>query len=76
MSKTFFAAIQAVLGDQVQVIDRFHVGKQAVDALDDVLRVIQKQREPEEAKERKKLRKRWLKSPDQLHVDAWTARYE
>jgi transposase len=51
MSKTFFAAIKAIFGDQVHVIDRFHVVKQAVDGLDDVLRFIQKQLDPEEAKE-------------------------
>ena len=76
MSKTFFAAIKAVFGDQVHVIDRFHVVQQAVSALDEVLRSVQKQRDPEEAKELKKLRKRWLKSADQLQVDALIARYE
>jgi transposase len=76
MSKTFFAAIKAVLGDQGQVIDRFHVVQQAVSALDEVLRSVQKQLDPEEAKELKKLRTRWLKSADQLQVDALIARYE
>ena len=76
MSKTFFAAIKAVFGDQVQVIDRFHVVQQAVSALDEVLRSVQKQLEPEEAKDLKKLRKRWLKSADQLQVDELIARYE
>jgi transposase len=75
MAKTFFAAIQAVLGDQGPVIDRFHVVKQAVDALDDVLRVIQKQLAPEEAKALKKLRNRWLRSADQRNVDALRSRY-
>src|SRR5712692_888446 len=37
MSKTYFGAIQEVFGDQVQVIDRFHVVQQAVGALDAVL---------------------------------------
>jgi transposase len=76
MSKTFFAAVKAVFGDHVQVIDRFHVVQQAVSALDEVLRSVQKQLDPEEAKALKKLRKRWLKSADQLQVDELIARYE
>ena len=76
MSKTYFAAMQAVFGDRVHVIDRFHVVKQAVDALDEVLRSVQKQLDPDEAKALKKLRKRWLKSADQLNVDALIARDE
>jgi transposase len=76
MSKPFFAAVKAVFGDKVHVIDRFHVVQQAVSALDAVLRSGQKQLEQAEAKELKKLRKRWLKSADQLHVDELIARYE
>ena len=76
MSKPFFAAVKAVFGDHVHVIDRFHVVKQAVDALDEVLRSVQNQLDPEEAKALKKLRKRWLKSADQLQVDELIARYE
>jgi len=76
MSTPFFAAVKAVCGDQVHVIDRFHVVQQAVSALDEVLRSVQKQRDHEEAKELKKLRKRWLKSADQLHVDELIARDE
>jgi transposase len=76
MSKPFFAAVKAVFGDHVHVIDRFHVVQQAVSALDEVLRLVQKQRDPEEAKALKKLRKRWLKSADQLQVDELIARYE
>jgi transposase len=76
MSKTFFAAIKEVLGDKVHVIDRFHLVQQAVEVLDEVLRSVQKQLDPEEAKALKKLRKRWLKSADQLHVDELIARYE
>ena len=76
MSKPFFAAVKAVFGDKVHVIDRFHVVQQAVSALDEVLHSVQKQLEPEEAKALKKLRKRWLKSADQLHVDELIARYE
>ena len=34
MSKTFFAAVKEIFGDRVHVIDRFHVVKQAVEALD------------------------------------------
>ena len=76
MSKTFFAAVKAVFGDHVHVIDRFHVVQQAVSALDEVLRSVQKQLDPEEAKALKKLRKRWWKSADQRQVDALIARYE
>ena len=74
MSKSFFSAIQEVFGDQVQVIDRFHVVQHAVGALDTVLRSVQNQREPDEAKELKKLRRRWLKSANQLNVDELIAR--
>jgi transposase len=76
MSKTYASAIQELFGASVQVIDRFHVVKLAVDALDEVLRCVQKQLEPEEAKTLKKLRRRWLKSANQLDVDALIARYE
>ena len=76
MSKTFFAAIKEVFGDQVQVIDRFHVVQQAVEALDAVLGSVKKQLDKDDAKELKKLRKRWLKSSDQLNVDELIARYE
>jgi transposase len=74
MSKSFYSAIQDVFGDQVQVIDRFPIVKHAVDALDSVLRSVQKQLEPDEAKELKKLRRRWLKSANQLGVDELIAR--
>jgi transposase len=76
MSKPFFSAVKVVFGDKVHVIDRFHVVQQAVSALDEVLRSVQKQLDPEEAKALKKLRKRWLKSADQLQVDELIARYE
>lgn len=76
MSKPFFAAVKAVFGDHVHGIDRFHVVQQAVSALDEVLRSVQKQLDHEEAKALKKLRKRWLKSADQLKVDELIARYE
>jgi len=76
MSKAYAAAVHAVFGAQVQVIDRFHVVQQAVGALDGVLRSVQKQLDPDEAKALKKLRRRWLKSADQLDVDELIARYE
>jgi transposase len=76
MSKTYFAAMQEVFGDRVHVIDRFHVGKQAVDALDEVLRSVQKQLGQDDAQALKKLRKRWLKSAEQRNVDELLARYE
>jgi len=74
MSKAFYASIRQVFGDQVEVIDRFHVVQQAVGALDRVLRSIKTQLAPEEAKELKKLRERWLKLPNQLEVDELLAR--
>jgi len=76
MSKTYCAALQEVFGDRVHVIDRFHVVKQAVEALDEVVRSVQKQLDQDDAKALKKLRKRWLKSADQLNVDELIARYE
>jgi transposase len=76
MSKTYCAAIKAVFGEQVQVIDRFHVVQQAVEALDAVLRSVHKQLDRDDAKALKKLRKRWLKSANQLDVDELIARYE
>jgi hypothetical protein len=76
MSKTYFGALQEVFGDQVQVIDRFHVVQQAVDALYAVLSAVKKQLDTDEAKELKKLRKRWLKSSEQLNVDEIIARYD
>jgi transposase len=74
MSKSFYSAIRQVVGDQVEVIDRFHVVPQAIGALDAVLRSVQNQLNPDEAKALKKLRKRWLKLPNQLEVDALIAR--
>jgi transposase len=76
MSKTYASAIQELFGESVQVIDRFHVVKLAVDALDEVLRSVHKQLDPEDAKALKKLRRRWLKSANQLNVDELIARYE
>jgi transposase len=73
-SKSLYASLHQVFGDQVEVIDRFHVVQQAVGALDGVLRSIKTPLEPEEAKELKKLRKRWLKLPNQLEVDELIAR--
>jgi transposase len=40
MSKTYASAIKALCGEQVHVIDRFHVVQLAVDALDGVLRSV------------------------------------
>ena len=74
MSKTYASAIAELFGESVQVIDRFHVVKRAVEALDEVLRSVHKQLDPEEAKALKKLRRRWLKSPTQLNVDELIAR--
>ena len=76
MSKTYASAIQELFGETVHVIDRFHVMQLAVDALDEVLRSVHKQRDPEEAKALKKLRRRWLKSANQRNVDELIARYE
>ena len=74
MSKTYASAITDLFGESVPVIDRFHVVKLAVEALDEVLRSVHKQLDPEEAKALKKLRRRWLKSPNQLNVDELIAR--
>ncbi len=76
MSKTYASAIKDLFGESVQVIDRFHVVQLAVNALDEVLRSVQKQLNTEEAKALKKLRRRWLKSANQLNVDELIARYE
>jgi len=76
MSKTYAAAIQELFGESVQVIDRFHVVKLAVEALDEMLRSVQKQLAPEDAKALKKLRRCWLKSANQLDVDELIARCE
>jgi transposase len=76
MSKTYASAIKEIFGEAVQVIDRFHVVQLAVDALDEVLRSVQQQLEPEDAKALKKLRRRWLKSANQLDVDELIARDE
>jgi transposase len=75
MSKPFFGAVKAICGDKVHSIDRFHVVQQALSALEVVLRSVQHQLDHEEAQELKTLRKRWLKSADQLHVDELIARY-
>jgi transposase len=76
MSKTYASAIPQLLGEPGHVIERFHGVQLAVDALEGGLRSGQKQRTPEEAKDLKKLRKRWRKSANQLNVDAWIARDE
>jgi transposase len=76
MSKTYASAIQQLFGEQVHVIDRFHVVQQAVGTLDEVLRSVQKRLDADEAKALKKLRKRWLQSANQLNVDELIARYE
>lgn len=76
MAKPYAAALQEGCGDQVQVIDRFHVVQQAVEALDAVLRAGKNQLDKDEAKALKKLRKRWLKSAKQLNVDESIARYD
>ena len=75
-SKTYASAIHQLFGEQVHVIDRFHLVQLAVSALDGVLRSVSQQLEAEEAKALKKLRKRWLQSANQLNVDALIARYE
>jgi transposase len=76
MAKPYASAITEVFGDQVQVIDRFHVVQQAVETLDAVLRAVKNQLDKDEATALKKLRKRWLKSADQLDVKELIARYD
>lgn len=58
------------------MIDRLHVVHLAVNALDEVWRSVHKPRDPEDAKVLKKLRRRWLKSANQLNVDELLGRYE
>jgi transposase len=50
------------------------VVQHAVSAVDPVLRSVQKQLELDESNELKKLRRRWLKSANQLNVDELIAR--
>jgi len=76
MSKAFYAGIREIFGEEVQVIDRFHVVKDAVDALDEVIRSVQQQLDEDESKAFKKLRKRWLTSQDQLNVEQGLERHE
>jgi transposase len=52
------------------------VVQQAVEALDAVVRAVKNQRDTDEAKALKQLRKRWLKSSEQLNVDEIIARYD
>jgi transposase len=75
-SKACFTALKEVLGDQVHVIDRLHVVQHAVEARDAVWGSVKQQRDKDEANALKKLRKRWLKSADQVEVDALIARDE
>jgi transposase len=74
-SKACFAAVKEVCSARGQGIDRVHVGQQAVAALDGVLRSVHKRRGPEDAKDLKKLRQRWLQSANQRAVDELSARY-
>ena len=74
MAQTSCAAVPEVFGDHGPVIARFPVGHQAGGALDAGLRAVPKQRAPEEAKARTKLRPRWLQSAAHRHVDAVSAR--
>lgn len=74
MSKPFAAALREVFGEHVVIIDRFHVMQQAVDALDQVLRSVAKKLDKDEAKELKKMRRRWLKSADKLEVEEFVQR--
>jgi transposase len=66
MSSVYAAAIREVFGDAVLVIDRFHVVKLAVDALENGARALRKELSKEEAKRMKKLRKLWLRPWQQL----------
>jgi transposase len=75
-AKPYAAAMKEVFGEQVQGIDRFHVVQQAVEVLEAGLRAVKNQLAQDEAKELQKLRKRWLKSSDQLNVDEIIARYD
>jgi len=74
MSSVYAAAVREVFGEHVLVIDRFHVINLAVEALEEVRRVMQKQLSPEEAKQLKKMRRLWLKPARDLTLEQWLAR--
>ena len=74
MSKSFYAAMGPVCGEQVEVSDRFHGVQQAGGAREAVWRSGPKHLPPDEAQALKKLRTRWLKLPHQRAVDEWIAR--
>ena len=75
-SKAYWAAMQEVFGARVHVMDRCQGVKQAVAALEEVLRSGPQQLDHAEANALKKLRQRWLKSADQRNVDELIARDE
>jgi transposase len=74
MSSVYAAAVREVFGERVLVIDRFHVITLAVEALEEVRRMMQKQLSPEEATQRKKMRRLWLKPARDLTIEQWLAR--
>ncbi len=74
MSKSFYSSVNTIFGDHVQVIDRFHVIQSAVNALSEVIRSVQKQLPKDESKALGKLRKKGLRSANQLDVDDLIAR--
>jgi len=74
MSSVYAAAVREVFGERVLVIDRFHVIKLAVEALEEVRRAIQKQLSQDEVKQLKKMRRLWLKPAQDLTIEQWVAR--
>lgn len=76
MSSVYAAAVREVFGDGMLIIDRFHVVKLAIDALEEGARALRKELTKEEAKRMKKLRKMWLKPWRQLDFSLLMERTE
>ncbi len=74
MSKSFYSSVSTMFGNRIQVIDRFHVIQSALNALSEVIRSVQKQLPKDESKALGKLRKKGLRSANQLDVDDLIAR--
>jgi transposase len=76
MSSVYAAAVREVFGEEMLIVDRFHVVKLAVDALEEGARALRKELDKEEAKRMKKLRKLWLKPWQQLDFSLLMDRLE
>lgn len=77
MSSVYAAAVREVFGEKILIIDRFHVVKLAVDALEEGARALRKGLDKEEeAKRLKKLRKLWLTPWQELELPVFWERLE